>query len=479
MADKSQIITRFAPSPTGDPHIGSLRNALYAWLYARQNKGKFLLRIDDTDQTRYQAGSDQAIFEMLEWAGLDFDDTWHQSKRLKNHQKYAEELIEKNKAYRCFCSTERLEQLREEQQENKQAPRYDQNCRKLSSDEADKYVKENKSYVVRFAIPETGETKVNDIVRGEVIFQNKELDDFVVLKSDGYPTYHLASVADDNDFGVTHVIRSEEWFPSLPKHVLICQALDWDLPQFVHLPLILAQDKAKLSKRHGATGVLEFKKLGYLPEALINYVLLLGWHPKKGSEKEIYTREEMINEFKLEDVQKSGAIFDYQKLDWLNAHYIRHMDITQLEMRAKPFLVELIKENKEINVPAAIMLEQDRINKLSDLKENLKFIFQDIDYAAEVLIWKKSDQATALERLKMLLEFLSSYTNDWTEEILEKFIKEKIEKEDLGAGDTLWPLRTALAGQKNSPGPFEIAEVLGKEETINRINIAINKLDNE
>lgn len=479
MVDKSQIITRFAPSPTGDPHIGSLRNALYAWLFARQNKGKFLLRIDNTDQARYQEGSDQAIFEMLEWADLDFDDTWHQSKRLKNHQKYAEELIDKNKAYRCFCSTERLEQLRKEQQENKQAPRYDRNCRKLSSDEADKYVKENKSYVVRFAIPETGETKVNDIIRGEVIFQNTELDDFVILKSDGYPTYHLASVADDNDFGVTHVIRSEEWFPSLPKHVLICQALEWDLPQFAHLPLILAQDKAKLSKRHGATGVMEFKKLGYLSEALVNYVLLLGWHPKKGSEKEVFTRKEMLKEFKLEDVQKSGAIFDYHKLDWLNAEYIRKLDIAELEKISKPFIKKLISSNNIINVQSTIMLEKNRINKLSDLEENLKFIFQDIEYETKVLIWKKSDQAVALNRLKMLLDFLSSYTNDWTKENLEKVIKEKIDSEDLGAGDTLWPMRTALAGQKNSPGPFEIAEVLGKEETINRIMTAINKLESD
>jgi glutamyl-tRNA synthetase len=479
----SKIITRFAPSPTGDLHIGSLRSAFYAWLFARANKGKFILRIEDTDQARYQPGSEQGIFDVFEWVGLDFDETYKQSERKATHEKYAKTLIESGHAYRCFCTTERLEKMRQEQKDKQQVPKYDGACRNLSEKEVALRQAQGDKFVIRLKIPETGETKVQDIIRGEIKVKNEELDDFVILKSDGFPTYHLAHIVDDHGSGVTHVIRGEEWLPSLPKHKLIYQALGWDLPQFAHLPMVLAKDKSKLSKRHGAVGVKEFKQLGYLPEALLNYVLLLGWHPQKGSEQEIFTLPEMMQQFKLEDVQKSGAVFDYQKLDSINSIYIRQTPTNKLAELAWPFFE---KADPPFNPPLAregiekaIELEKERITKLSDLPEALRFIFEDIDYDPEVLVWRKSDRKTALERLKWLQGLVNDIAEDkWQQKHLEKKIKDGIEKQDLGTGDTLWPMRTALSGQKNSPGPFEIAEVLGKNETIMRLNKAIEKLNN-
>lgn len=355
---QQNIVTRFAPSPTGDLHIGGLRTALYAWLYARQHGGKFLLRIDDTDRNRYQPGSDQGIFDALDWVGLNYDETFRQSERREIHQQHAEQLISNGHAYRCFCTPERLDEMRKDQQAKKEPPRYDRTCRDLDESEIKQKLEHSTAYTIRFKIPDSGETTVHDIVRGMVTFQNSELDDFVLLKSDGYPTYHLATIVDDHEFGITHVTRSEEWFPSLPKHVLLYQAFGWELPQFVHYSMILAPDKSKLSKRHGATGVLEFKKLGFLPEALINFVLLLGWHPKEGSEQEFFTKEDMFKQFDLKDVQKSAAIFDHQKLDWMNAHYIREMSLDQLTELAKPYFASV----EDITLlQQAISLEQERI----------------------------------------------------------------------------------------------------------------------
>ena len=492
MSHKSQkVITRFAPSPTGDLHIGSLRSAFYAWLFARANKGKFILRIEDTDQTRYQEGSEAGIFDVLEWVGLDYDETYKQSERKDTHNKYAEQLVETGKAYRCYCTPERLKKLRQDLKDKKQVPKYDGTCRNLSKEEilkqATSFTKatadrqHDKNYVVRLKIPEAGETKVIDIIRGEIVVKNEELDDFIILKSDGFPTYHLAHIVDDHDSGVTHVIRAEEWLPSLPKHKLIYEALGWDLPKFAHLPMVLAKDKSKLSKRHGAVGVKEFKALGYLPDALLNYVLLLGWHPKKGSAQEIFTRDDMLKQFKLEDVQKSGAVFDYDKLDWMNQQYLKKMSADKLADIAWPFFKEatppfnppLAREEIE----KAIELEKERITKLSELPEVLRFIFEEIDYDPNILIWQKSDKETSKNNLKWLQGVIGEIGEDkWHKDIIEKIIKQAIKVKQLGLGDTLWPLRTALAGQKNSPGPFEIAEVLGKEQTLKRLKKAVEKL---
>lgn len=476
---EKQVITRFAPSPTGDPHIGNIRSALYAWLFARQNGGKFLLRIEDTDRNRRQENSEKYIIDSLTWLGLNWDgEAVFQSERRAQHEEAAMELVRTGHAYRCFCSGERLEQMRKEQQERKEPPRYDRTCRDLTQETIVENLKNNQPFVIRFKIPDGGETSVNELIRGKLVFKNDELDDFVILKSDKFPTYHLAHVVDDRHSEVTHVIRGDDWIPSLPKHVLLHQAFEWELPIYAHLPMVLATDKAKLGKRHGAVGVLEFKELGYLPDAMVNFLLLLGWHPKKGSEKEIFTQEEMFAEFKLEDIQKSGAVFDYQKLDWINAQYIKSLKAEQLAQYAKPFVQKLIDNNKTgVKLEDAVTLEQGRITKLSELSERLAFAFDPVDYDGELLIWKKSDRETAVKRLTLTHAILAEISeDDWNIEALESRIKSEIEAKDLGMGDTLWPLRTALAGQKDSPGPFEIAAVLGKKETLNRITTGLNKL---
>ncbi len=471
--DDKKVVTRFAPSPTGDPHIGNIRTAFYAWLFARQNGGEFLIRIEDTDRNRMVEGSEERILETWKWLGFDYDrDIIRQSERKAIYEKIATKLVNDGKAYFCFCAQERLEAVRKEQQARKEQPRYDGTCRELSEEEVSNHLNNNDKYVVRLKTPEEGETVISDIVRGDVVFPNDNIDDLVLLKGDGFPTYHLAHIVDDREQGVTHVIRAEEWLPSLPKHVLIHKALGYDVPKYAHLPIILATDKSKLSKRHGAVSVSDFREQGYIPQALVNFMLLLGWHPKDGSEQEVFTIEEMMRQFKLEDVQKSGAIFDYRKLDWMNMEYIRRMSADTLFSFALPFF-----KKSKVNIDSellkrALKLEQKRIKKLSELPDALRFVFEDIEYDPDILIWKNSDKEEAISRLTMLSELLSNIDN-WTEENIERVVKAKIEEEGYGNGDTLWPLRVALSGRKNSPGPFEIADVLGKEKSLDRIKKAI------
>ncbi len=470
-----KVVTRFAPSPTGEPHIGNIRTAFYAWLFARKHNGDFLIRIEDTDRKRLVEGSEERILEMWKWLGLDYDGKIaHQSERKDIHKKFAEQLVEDGKAYKCFCTSDELDSMRKEQREKKEQPRYDSRCRVLTPEQVKEKTDAGLAYVIRLATPQTGETVVKDIIRGEVVFDNAGIDDLVILKADGFPTYHLAHVVDDYESGVTHVIRAEEWLNSLPKHYLIHEALGWDIPTYAHVPIVLATDKSKLSKRHGAVSVLDFRDMGYLPSALINFMLLVGWHPKEGSEKEIFTIEEMKSQFDLADVTKSGAVFDYQKLDWMNSEYIKMLTPKELKELAGPF-IEGFKNIHDVDLESAVVMEQTRIKKLSDLTESLAFLFKDIEYETELLVWKKSDAKGAREHLSMLKELLSKIT-DWNKETLEFTIKTRIEKDKLGVGDTLWPMRTALTGQKNSPGPFEVAEVLGKEKSLHRIETAIGKL---
>ncbi len=488
MAETSQkkVVTRFAPSPTGDPHIGNVRTAFYAWLFARQHEGEFLIRIEDTDRARSVEGSEEKILKMWKWLGFDYDrEIIRQSERKSVYGEIAEKLVENSKAYRCFCAPERLDAMRKEQQARKEQPRYDEHCRNISAEESDERKNNGEEFVIRLITPEGGETVACDIIRGKVEFPNNNIDDLVLLKRDGFPTYHLAHVIDDYEQGVTHVIRSEEWLPSLPKHILIHDALGYELPNYAHLPMILATDKSKLSKRHGAVSVLDFKAQGYLPEAIVNFMLLLGWHPKDGSEQEVFDLDDMKKQFALEDVQKSGAVFDYQKLDWMNAHYIRRMESDLLYDSVLPFFekndaykgLDFLGNNETSELlKRALRLEQDRVKKLSEFPDALGFVFFEPTYDnPDILIWKKSDKAETVDRLEMLAELLNGIVS-WNEEEIEKTVKDKIESEGYGNGDTLWPLRVALSGREKSPGPFEIAEVIGKEKTINRINNAIKIL---
>ncbi|MFH1712631.1 MAG: glutamate--tRNA ligase [Candidatus Jacksonbacteria bacterium] len=503
------ITTRFAPSPTGAPHIGNIRTAIFAWVYARSQNGKFLLRIEDTDKAREVDGSVGAILESLKWIGLDVDETQNsklnpaslqgqnynsklktkeyndlifQSQRLAIYQKYAEELVKNGHAYVCVCSEERLKKLRENQIKVKQPPMYDGYCRnnkcqmsnmphRQSAEEANA-----KSYVVRLKVPHEGQTEFPDIIRGKVSFENKLIDDQVLLKSDGYPTYHLANVVDDHLMGVTHVLRAEEWLSSTPKHLLLYKFFDWKPPQFAHLPMILGPDRSKLSKRHGAVSLLEYKKQGYLPEAIFNYLILLGWRPK--TDQEIFSQLEIIKQFSLERVQKSPAIFDQGKLDWINGWYIRQMPAQDLLNRLIEY-GQKFDENK-MRANKIVKLVQDRMRTLSDFAELSKFIVNLPDYESSLLIFKKTAHLRPAEEIKKsltaslkLLQNISE--SKFTKDNLQSAFKEMIDAQNLSIGQILHPLRVALTGLKNSPGPFETAEALGKAESVIRVKLALEK----
>jgi glutamyl-tRNA synthetase len=511
----SKIRVRFAPSPTGDPHIGNIRSALFNWLFARHFNGEFILRIEDTDKNRAIEGSLEKILENLKWLGLNYDkNPYIQSERLDIYKKYVEKLLKEEKAYYCFCSSERLEKMRKEQTEKKQAPKYDRKCLSLTKEEIEKNLKEKIPYTVRLKIPE-GETKFKDLIRGEVSFQNKEIDDQILLKSDGFPTYHLANVVDDHLMEISHVIRGEEWISSAPKHIILYKTFGWEPPKFAHLPIILGPDKSKLSKRHGAVSVLEYRGQGYLPDALINFMVLLGWNPK--TEQEIFSREELIKQFSLDKVQKSSAVFDIKKLDWINGQYIRKIDLDKLTEMCIPYLEKAgLIETK--NSPAQILparlafgdsktngqskkcggqefkieqtgeeidfdylkkviaLEQERMKKISEIPELVGFVFTDkLNYKPELLKWKKMDYKAIYDSLTLSQEKIYKISEKtFFKENIEKSLREIIKNNQvkLNTGELLWPLRAALTGLKFSPGPFEVAEVLGKEKCLERIKEA-------
>ncbi|MFA6228102.1 MAG: glutamate--tRNA ligase [Patescibacteria group bacterium] len=489
---KSKIRTRFAPSPTGYVHLGSLRSALYEYLFAKQNGGTFFLRIEDTDQSREVSGAVENLLKVLKWAGIEPDEgvlldsagkpaekgkfgPYTQSKRLDLYQKYARELVDQGYAYHCFCTPERLEKLRREQEELKRPTRYDGQCKKLSATEIKDRLAQGEKHVIRMKMPEDKEVEFNDLVRGKVKINTKELDDQVLLKADGFPTYHLAHVVDDHLMESTHIIRAEEWLPSTPKHIILFECFGWTAPAYAHLPLILNKDRSKLSKRQGDVAVEDYMKAGYLPEALINYVALLGWNP--GTEQEIFSLDELIKQFSLAKVHKAGAIFDQQKLDWLNGEYIKKLPNTKFVQLARPYLEKNIGALPEgLEIEKILAIEQERISKLSEAGEGIKFLFTDkLEYRPELLIWKKSDQQTTLKNLSLTAEELERLT-DWSKNNLEKSLLAWIKKSGLTNGEVLWPLRAALTGQEKSPTPFEIAEILGKEKTLKRINEAIKKL---
>ncbi|MFH1456919.1 MAG: glutamate--tRNA ligase [Patescibacteria group bacterium] len=479
------IKTRFAPSPTGDLHIGGLRTALFAYLFAKKNNGEFVLRIEDTDQSRFKQGSIDTIIDGLRWAGLRWDNEKiiYQTSRIDIYQKYAKQLVAEGKAYYCFCPQEILAEMRQIQEQNKQAPKYDRRCLNLSQVEVEEKLAKNTPHVIRMKIPEkfdnNNSIKFTDLIRGEVEFNLKEIDDQVLLKSDGFPTYHLANIIDDHEMGISHVIRAEEWLPSTPKHIILYNYFNWDLPEFAHIPMVLAPDKSKLSKRHGATGVLEFKKLGYLPEAIINYLALLGWNP--GTDEEIFTLEKLEQEFTLDKIHKAGAVFDIQKLEYINGLYIRKLNLENFTERCIPYLIEanLIDSESydEKYIQSVVALEQERIKKLSEIAKVTQYFFNEIEYDKELLKWKKSDLPTAKARLEFIHEELNKIPEkNWTRNSLENLLIDLIKIQNLGTGDTLWPMRVALTGQQNSPGPFEVAEVLGKEKSLNRIKQGIEKI---
>lgn len=472
------IRTRFAPSPTGFLHIGGLRTALYAYLFAKKHNGVFLLRIEDTDQARSVPGAVESLIKMLIVMGLEYTEgpekggphgPYIQSQRLDLYKKHIDLLLEKGSAYRCFCTKERLDEMRAAQAARKVAPMYDRTCAKLTPEEATKKIAAGTPFVIRQKIPYEKKVVFTDLVRGNMQFDPRTLDDQVLLKSDGFPTYHLANVVDDHDMEITHVIRGEEWLPSAPKHILLYEAFGWTPPQFAHLPLLLNPDKTKLSKRQGDVAVEDYLAKGYMKPALINFVALLGWNP--GTEKEIFSMDELVETFSLERIQKAGAIFNLEKLDWLNGLYIRSCTPETLADTMLPFITEKINL-KTPEMLTAITVIQTRMKTLKDGADMLKIFTTDLpQYDATLLFSEKMkvDQAMIKKTIPAAITALEEH-NDWEhEDALKQKLEQTIEKLGVKNGQILWPVRVALSGQQYSPGVFELLKALGKKRSLARL----------
>ena len=469
------IRTRFAPSPTGYLHVGGLRTALYAYLLAKQYGGQFLLRIEDTDRTRLVEGAVENMINNLRWAGIDFDEgpgkdggcgPYVQSERLDLYKKHALELVNNDHAYYCFCSQERLEQVRNQMMANKLPPAYDKHCRNLSKTEVEEKLQQHANHVIRMKIPLEGEMTFNDLIRGDVTFGYKSVDDQVIIKSDGFPTYHLAVVVDDHYMKISHVIRGEEWLSSTPKHVLLYQYFGWQAPLFSHLPLLLNPDRSKLSKRQGDVAVDDYRNKGFLPEALVNFIAFLGWNP--GDTREIFSIEELKKEFTLDRVGKAGAVFNIEKLNWLNEQYIHAMPTDQLLLRIKPLLQEKgwTKHNDEY-VKQVIELLKERVTVLPDFLINGSYFFvapTEFDAKAKEKGWKP-ESAKYLTDIAQLLEKLATFDSA----TVEQTVRDYAAQNNIGTGALIHPLRLACSGVTQGPSLFHLLATLGKEETCSRI----------
>ena len=483
MKDTCQVRTRIAPSPTGYMHIGNLRTALYSFLVAKNAGGRFIVRIEDTDLKRYVEGATEAIFRALKWVSISHDEgpdiggphgPYIQSQRLGLYQKYAKELIDKGLAYYCFCDEKTLEEMRAKQIARKQAPKYDRRCTKLSEAEIKEKLAAGLPHVIRMKIPGNRVIEFNDLVRGKVSFNTNETDDQILLKSDGYPTYHLAVVVDDHLMEISHVTRTEEWLPSTPKHILLYEYFGWEPPEFAHLPLLLNPDKSKMSKRAGDVAVDDYIKKGYLPQAMVNYLAFLGWNP--GTDKEIYSMDELIKDFSLEKIHKAGAVFNIEKLNWYNSYYIRQLKDNALYEKCEPFLPKDKKGFGKEQIIKMLNLEKERSVTLSEIGENIKFFFEPPEYDKTLLKWKQMQDEEIKNSLRLAKETILTIPdkNFNLKAISDVLINEASKFKN--KGELLWPLRVALSGQKNSPPPFDIIEILGKEEGERRINEAIKKL---
>lgn len=474
----NKIRTRFAPSPTGDPHIGNIRSALFEYLFAKANGGDFLLRIEDTDQSRYIEGSVEMILNSLAWLGIkpdNLNNIVYQSKRLEKYKEAALKLLQEDKAYICTCSKERLEELRKEQEAKKLPTGYDGHCRDNRIQIADNSQLEeylSKGVVVRMKMPEKGKIKFIDMIRGEVEFDLSLIDDQVLLKSDGFPTYHLAHIVDDAEMEITHVIRGEEWLSSTPKHLVLWEMLSKKAPQYAHLPLIFGSDKKKLSKRHGAMSVMEYKAAGYLPEAMVNFLVFLGWNPK--DEREIFSLEELEEEFKIENINKAPAVFDVMKLNSLNEHYIRDGFMND-ESRIMDLLADF--EFKNISKGEIELLSRGGYSTLIEAAEEILNLRKTPEYDGKTLIFKKSTKENTLSGLQIAHSQLSEIDEkDWNSQELQMRLGLIVERNDLTNGDVFWPVRVALSGREKSPSPVELLIALGKKESINRLEKAIRNL---
>ncbi|MBN1948731.1 MAG: glutamate--tRNA ligase [Candidatus Cloacimonetes bacterium] len=465
-----EIRVRFAPSPTGYLHVGSLRTALYNFLYARRNSGKFILRIEDTDQSRFVEGAVENLISTMQAVGLEYEEgPYFQSQRTEIYQDYARQLIEKGAAYHCFCTPEELEIRRQEQIERGEDGKYDGRCLLLSREEAAHRLQQGDAYVIRLRVPREGEIIFHDLVREKVVFPWDMVDDQVLIKSDGYPTYHLANVVDDHLMQITHVIRGEEWLSSVPKHLLLYQQLGWHPPKMAHLPLLLNPDKSKLSKRQGDVAVEDFLKKGILPETLINFVALLGWHP--AGDREIFSLPELVNAFSLKRISKAGAVFDQDKLKWMNGQYLRNLNLNIIAERAKVFFQEKgYPINDHEKYLKLIDFGRQRVSLLSEMPVELKTFFLPPEFGAEDRLILQQEKSRRL--LELWADKLNSARQITAEEITT-LLQESSQLLEIRGKDLYSPLRLALWGSCHGPDLSLLIDILGREESVNRLQKAL------
>lgn len=497
---QGEIRVRIAPSPTGPLHIGTARTALFNYLFAKKHQGVFILRIEDTDLERSESRFEKDIVDNLKWLGLDWDEglgvggryaPYRQSERLGTYAKYLEKLLNEKKAYHCFCSEAELEAERQYKMSQGKAPVYSGKCRDLEGETVKKYLAEGKPSIIRFKTPEK-KVEFNDLIRGRIEFDASLIGDFSIAKNISTPLYNFAVVIDDFEMNVNYVIRGEDHISNTPKQILIQEALEFPRPNYAHLPLILGQDRSKMSKRHGATSLEEYKNQGYLPEAMVNFMALLGWNA--GTDREIYSLASLIKEFSLERVQKGGAVFNVKKLDFLNGFYIRQRSLEKLTELCLPFLENrgLIEPGSEIGefmiketgekigiekIQRIVALYKERLKKLSEIPYLTEFFFKKkLEYDKNLLKWKKMSEEEIKNSLQTTEKTLSGISSDdWNKDNLTKVLMTEAEKMS-NRGEILWPLRVALSGKEASAGPLEIAEILGKEKTLARLKEAMIKL---
>ena len=484
------VRVRYAPSPTGYQHIGGVRTALFNYLFARAKGGRFILRIEDTDRARFMEEALEDIYRTFDWLGFHWDEgpdidgaygPYCQSERVELYQECAEELVNSGHAYFCYCSPERLESIKKIQQKKKMPLGYDRHCRNLTDEERKQLEKQSRKKVIRFKVPVDGSTSFYDELLGTIEKANSDINpDPIILKSDKFPTYHLANVVDDHSMKITHILRAQEWLSSCPLHVLLYRAFGWEVPKYCHLPMVLGQDGQKLSKRHGATRVVEFIEKGYLPEAIINYIALLGW--SFDDSREFFTLKDLEELFSIDSLNKAPAVFDYKKLDWFNGMYIRKLPEEELHKKLIPYLRqdkligEKLTADEERIVTGLVPLVQKRLNVLSDVAPMVRFLSQEVaEYNLEDLIPKKLDIAETeriLEKLAVLLRDFADSTNEENEQSFRDLAKEMGVK----LGDLLMPLRVALTGSRISPPLLESIRLLGQEKTMGRINRVLKLL---
>lgn len=479
-----EIRTRFAPSPTGYMHIGNLRTALYEYLIAKSQGGKFILRIEDTDQGRLVEGSVDLIYKTLEMTGLKHDEgpdvggeygPYVQSERMGMYMKYALELVEKGEAYYCFCTKERLESLKESNAEGEAFAKYDRHCLGLSKEEVQAKLDAGEPFVIRQKMPDTGSTSFVDVVYGEITVDNAELDDQILMKADGYPTYNFANVVDDHLMQITHVVRGSEYLSSTPKYNLLYKAFGWEPPVYVHLPAVMRDAHHKLSKRHGDKSFEDLVNEGYVVEAIVNYIALLGWSPSDNTE--IFSLKELEEKFDIAGLSKSPAIFDIKKLTWMNGEYLKAMDFDKFFALAEPKLKEALA-GTDLDLKKIAELLQKRLETLNDIPGLVAFFKELPDYGTELYTHKKmkTNDEIALSSLQAAVPVLEGIT-DWNVDTIHDTLMALVGELGIKNGQLLWPVRTALSGEQTSPGgAMELADILGKEESLRRIQIGIEML---